>query len=413
VRAVRAPSRPEIRAEREAWRALARRPEVRASIDAAKELGVPVRIVGGAVRDAFLRRPHADLDLTATVGSGRRVAEAIARRLGTKVVEIGAEGRRIARVPWHERELDVWEAADPLQDLLRRDFRVNALAFELPEGRLVALEGALEDLAKRRLSPPRAGVFLEDPLRVLRAARLELTLGFRVDPRALTELKKAAALLPRVAAERTHAEMELLLAAEPRRALRALLELERWGALARLLPRTSAAERREGIRLVGRAPKPDPQLARILLVAPLGRDRALLALEAWKVSRTTLRAARTLLELSRSATRRPPTTRELVLFLRSAAPFQEHAIAFLAAAGDAPARRLASAAHAFAPTPAARRRVVAPKRPLGAREVARLLGIAEGPDLGRALVELDVALAAREIRGKRDARRFLRARRRV
>src|SRR5262249_5603436 len=160
---------------------LARRPEVRAAREAARELGARVRIVGGAVRDAFLRRPHTDLDLTAPRGQARAVAEAIARRLGTKVVEIGVEERRIAHVPGHERELDVWEAADPLADLLRRDFRVNAMAFELPEGRLVALPGALEDLERCRLVPPREGVFLEDPLRVLRAVRLELKLGFRVD----------------------------------------------------------------------------------------------------------------------------------------------------------------------------------------------------------------------------------------
>src|SRR5262249_21651402 len=152
---------------------------------------------------------------------------------------------------------------------LRRDFCVNAMAFELPEGRLVALPGALEDLERRRLAPPRAGVFLEDPLRVLRAVRLELKLGFRVDRRAVPELKRAARLLPRVAAERTNAELELLLGAEPDEAERALGTLERWGALAHLLPGASKDERRRGIRLVARAAEADASLARILLVSPL------------------------------------------------------------------------------------------------------------------------------------------------
>src|SRR5204863_8985552 len=140
--------------------------------------------------------------------------------------------KRIVRIPWHRREVDVWEEEgdDREADLLRRDFRVNALAFELPGGRLVALPGALEDLRLKRLAPPREGVLLEDPLRVLRAARLELELGFRVSSRADDELRRAAPLLAGIAAERRLGELEMILSAAPRDAARAPRRLERWRA---------------------------------------------------------------------------------------------------------------------------------------------------------------------------------------
>src|SRR5205085_2322877 len=78
------PVPPTVRSPRDAWRSLARRREVRAAREAARELGLDAAlVVGGAVRDAMLRRPHADLDLTAPPGSGRALAAAIGRRLGS------------------------------------------------------------------------------------------------------------------------------------------------------------------------------------------------------------------------------------------------------------------------------------------------------------------------------------------
>ncbi len=398
-----------IRSAAEAWRALRRREELRAAESAAEDLGITARVVGGAVRDAFLRRPHGDLDVSVPRGQGRAFGTALARRLGSKAIEIGAAEKRIVRIPWHRREVDVWEEEgdDREADLLRRDFRVNALAFEVPEGRLVALPGALDDLRRKRLAPPREGVFLEDPLRVLRAARLELALGFRVSSSAVEELTRAASLLAGIAAERRLGELDLILSAAPRHAARALRRLESWGALAALLPGTSAGERASGIGLVARAAAPQPALARLLLLFPLGSRRALAALEWWKVSRSELRAARTLLALPLSRSGRAPSRCEVVLFLRSAAPFGNEARAFLLAAGDAGTRRLARAAAALAPTPSALRRVLAPKRPLTPQEVARHLGIREGPELGAALAQLDVALASRKVRGRRAARAFL------
>src|ERR1035441_9474566 len=178
---------------RRSLRALLRRADAAAAASIARPED-RVRAVGGAVRDAFLGRRGGDLDLVAPPGSAEKLAAKLAARAGSRVVPIGAPPKRILKVPFRSHEIDVWEeTGDPAADLLRRDFTVNALSFSLPEGTFASAPGALADLAARRLTPPRPGVFREDPLRVLRAARFLAQLpGFRVASRATPELKEAA-----------------------------------------------------------------------------------------------------------------------------------------------------------------------------------------------------------------------------
>ena len=173
-----------------AWRRLARRPDVALAASCAGPSD-RVRVVGGVVRDAFLGRSGGDLDLSVASARADSFAARLAARAGSRVVGVGVPPRRILKVPFQGREIDVWEEEDGEEaDLLRRDFTVNAVSFTLPEGRFGAAPGALLDLEKKRLAPPRPGVFLEDPLRVLRAARFLAQLpGFRVAPEALPEMK--------------------------------------------------------------------------------------------------------------------------------------------------------------------------------------------------------------------------------
>jgi hypothetical protein len=94
--------------------------------------------------------------------------------------------------------------------------------------------------------------------------------------------------------------------------------------------------------------------------------------------------------------------------LRLSCPFEEESTAFLRAAGDSHARELARAAQTILGRPAALRGILKPTRPLPFAEISSLLGLAEGPDLGRALDAFDLALASSEIRGPRAARAWLR-----
>lgn len=394
-----------------AWRRLARREDVALAASCAHPRE-RVRAVGGAVRDAFLGRAGGDLDLTAASGCAAPFAARLAARAGTRVVAVGAAPRQILKVPFRGREIDVWEEeGGPEGDLLRRDFSVNAIAFDLPSGALAAAPGALDDLSARRLAPPRPGVFLEDPLRVLRAARFLAHLpGFRVAPSALPEMKKAGRFLRMVSEERRLSELDKLLAAPTKDRDRALRFLERVGVLQALI-RSSAPRMRRGISLVRRLDSSDPRVARALLLFPMGPKRAEDLLRRWKTGREEQRLASRLFSLPLKRKRRgAPTRRDVADVLRHSSPFEEESLLFLLAAGDAPTRALAEAAEKIRLRPAALRRILKPERPLPLEEIRSTLSLAEGPELGRALSELDLALASGEIRGARAARAWLLAR---
>jgi len=400
-------------AVRRAFGVLMRRPDARAAASVARPAD-QVRIVGGAVRDAFLGRKGGDLDLVAPPGRAEPLARALARHAGTRVIAVGAVPKRILKVPFHAHEIDVWEETeDPLADLLRRDFTVNALSFSLPDGAFTCAPGALEDLKARRLAPPRPGVFLDDPLRVLRAARFVAQLPeFHVARSSLSEVKKAARFLRMVAAERRLVELDKLLDAPAAGRGRALRFLERTGALSTLLRSTAARTRRRGISLVGRIKTPSPRVARALLLFPMGPKRAEDFLRRWKTSREELRLASRLFSLPlRRKGRGPVTRRDVAELLRLSSPFEEESLLFLLAAGDARARALARAAQIVLRRPASLRRILKPVRPLSLEEIQRSLNLGEGAELGRGLSAFDLALASGEIRGPRAARAWLRARR--
>ena len=138
-------------------------------------------LVGGAVRDAWLRERRAPrvADLDVTVQSGALdIARRVATRLGGAFVPLDPE-RGAARVLARGGCLDVtdWRAATLEGDLAARDFTVNALAVPVGEllrrgrARVIDPTGGLDDLRARRLRTHDMRVLAEDPLRTLRGAR--------------------------------------------------------------------------------------------------------------------------------------------------------------------------------------------------------------------------------------------------
>ncbi len=174
-------------------------------------------LVGGAVRDALLGRPDADLDLAVARGAPA-LAERLAGRLGATAIVLDAE-RGVARVAGPGLRVDVanFRAPTLAGDLAARDFSVNALAVAVGpllaagRARIVDPTGGLADLRARRLRPAGPGVLAADPLRALRAVRLEATLGFRLTPGGARAVRAAAPRLARVAAERVLDELVALL----------------------------------------------------------------------------------------------------------------------------------------------------------------------------------------------------------
>jgi poly(A) polymerase len=197
-------------------------------------------LVGGAVRDALLGRADADLDLALPQGAVA-LAERIAARVGASAVVLDVE-RGAARVIGAGAQLDLNDFRAPTLagDLAARDFTINALAVPLDAlltaGRapIVDPTGGVADLRRRRLRPAGPGVLLDDPLRSLRAVRLEATLGLRLTPAAARLVRAAAPALADVSVERVRDELTILLGlAATGRALR---RADALGVLGVILP---------------------------------------------------------------------------------------------------------------------------------------------------------------------------------
>lgn len=175
--------------------------------------GEGIWIAGGAVRDAALGRDVTDLDL-AVAGDPGPIAKALARELGEHAFELSAEFRTWRVVaPGQGWQVDVTALrGDSIDaDLAARDFTVGAVAVPLSGGEAIDPFGGLGDLERRVLRAVGPRSFEEDPLRLLRAARLAAGLGLRIDPGTVALAHASAARAAEPAGERQLAELRRLL----------------------------------------------------------------------------------------------------------------------------------------------------------------------------------------------------------
>ena len=198
--------------------------------------GHELALVGGPVRDAFLGRVVDDLDLT-TDARPERVLEVVSG-WADATWDVGiAFGTVGVRKGDHKLEITTYRAeaydrasrkpevtyGDSLaDDLVRRDFTVNALAVRLPSWELVDLHDGVGDLGRRVLRTPGTPEesFSDDPLRMMRAARFASTLGFDVAPEVVAAMEAMYGRLAIVSAERVRDELvKLVLGAHPRAGL--------------------------------------------------------------------------------------------------------------------------------------------------------------------------------------------------
>ncbi len=194
-------------------------------------------LVGGTVRDAFLGRPHEDLDF-ATNAPPERTLELVGPLSeatwlqGMKFGTVGAQisGLRVEittfrteRYGPESRHPEVEFAPTIDSDLSRRDFTVNAMALRLPEKEAVDPFGGLKDLDARVLRTPiePAESFTDDPLRMLRAFRFASQLDFKIHDEVLASVAELRNALTTVSAERIRDEFSrLITGGSPGRALK-------------------------------------------------------------------------------------------------------------------------------------------------------------------------------------------------
>lgn len=214
--------------------------------DDARLRATPVYLVGGAVRDFFLRSPSHDLDFTMprqAVRAARRVADALDAGFflldperGTARVVLESEGGHHTFLDFARFRAPTLEA-----DLRDRDLTINALAVDIRHpNRLHDPLHGLQDLRNKVLRACHARAFQDDPVRVLRTVRLATRLRFRILPETQRAMREAAPLLNRISAERCRDELfHLLEGPRPSAAIRALDVL---GALPHVLPELPALQ---------------------------------------------------------------------------------------------------------------------------------------------------------------------------
>jgi len=219
-------------------------------VDAGHELS----LVGGPVRDLFLGRVSPDLDFTTDATPNETVA--LIKRWADNYWEIGrAFGTIGMRKAGFQIEITTYraEAYDPesrkpvvafgsslTDDLLRRDFTINAMALRLPSMELVDPFGGVRDLHSSLLATPGSpeDSFSDDPLRMMRAARFAAQLGVSVHPDVHRAMTNMAERIKIISAERVRDELvKLICAAQPRTGVDLLVET---GLAEFVLPEVSA-----------------------------------------------------------------------------------------------------------------------------------------------------------------------------
>jgi hypothetical protein len=321
-------------------------------------------IVGGAIRDELLDRPVLDLDVACR--DPRDAAHRYARRVGGAAFPLSERhGAWRVVVDGSERTVDFTPLPNGIEaDLGTRDFTLNAIAVPVEGGERCDPHGGQADLEKgivRAVSPT---IFEADPLRLLRAVRLEDELGLRIDPETEALLRRSTALVSRAAGERILAELHRLSPSGYRR-------LEDVGLLTEL--GGTVDERLDALD--------DPDFR---LVAALREGLASLP-----ISNDLRRYANVLL---RARAPDDPSPRSIHRFRRQTEPWALDALAFVGAsqlAGVVEAARRAD-----------------PSEPLVRGDE---LGLQPGPEIGRILAIIDEERAAGTIATREEALELARA----
>ena len=213
--------------------------------DVAQEKDCHPFLVGGPVRDILLGRHAIDIDLTLEHDAST-LAGALAKRIKGRVrsfpqfltykvtasefpdIDIATARKERYRKPG---ALPAVTAGRLKDDLIRRDFSINAIALDLVDGKMHDPTGGAKDIEARRVRVLHDKSFIDDPTRIFRATRLAARLGFELEPHTAELMQRAieSDALSTVSKERIW--RELFLAMDEEEAPAILTELSHRGAL--------------------------------------------------------------------------------------------------------------------------------------------------------------------------------------
>ncbi len=218
--------------------------------EVAARQGQGLYLVGGVVRDLFLRRTNLDLDLVVD-GDAINLAQSLAAIVPARITTHSRFNT--AKLRWDRWSVDLATVRSETYDrpgalprvkpgtlatdLFRRDFTINAMAIELTArryGQLIDLCGGRDDLERRLIRFLHEKSFVDDATRIWRALRYEQRLDFRLESNTMRRLKRDVPMLDTISGDRIRHELELVLKEEfPEKVLR---RAETLGVLAKLNP---------------------------------------------------------------------------------------------------------------------------------------------------------------------------------
>jgi len=385
-------------------------------------LGTPeCHITGGYVRDRLLGRESTDLDLVlpGDVDAVASPARRLAARLDTRAHILGRDANRVWRIECPEIKIELWPLGNLSldDDIRRRDFSCNALFWQLPNGPFDDRIGGQKDLENGVIRALSKQNLENDPVRLVRGPRFLAQFGgFTLDPQTADWIHNLAAAVSDAPRERIGQELGRLLAASGAAdGLRSLLEL---GLLEPAAPKAARCDRdwmennlSAATRLSGSAPHPVAASLKASGDAP----RLALLLRGWGNPATA-----TFADYAWPRRERIHATRAAALLEQAVKQVEASAAdrrAFIHTAGKAFPATLALGAAVEPHRPWARwwrlwreqgPKLVSPDPLLSAEQIAAILELEPGPDLGRAIDALTEAQVRGAVRTANGARQWLR-----
>ncbi len=194
-------------------------------------------IVGGYLRDCMLGIHSTDIDVVVSKGKARVLAHDFADTINGYFVELD-NTNNIYRVVF-ENKLDYVDFADCVgnsieEDLKRRDFTINAIAYDLTNNCIVDTCNGQEDIKKSIIREISEENITDDPIRILRAFRFQSILGFELSNELKNVIKEHATLLNTTAKERINTELIKLFAGK--NVVAAIHALDEYKILEMLIP---------------------------------------------------------------------------------------------------------------------------------------------------------------------------------
>ena len=172
-----------------------------------------IYVVGGTVRDILLDREPLDIDI-AVYPNPDSYARQLANRRSGRLVKLGRPGQTLYRVVTPTKIYDITklQGNSIREDLSRRDFTINAIAYDIIEKKIIDVTKGQQDLDKHIIRMVTEKSLQDDPIRLIRAYRLAAELQFKIEPVTKAAIAINAKQIKRSAGERIRDELFKILA---------------------------------------------------------------------------------------------------------------------------------------------------------------------------------------------------------